>query len=224
MGFSVSEIFVQGRFETDRRALLQALGLARGSSIFNLDLKQARLDIVGLPWIKSATIERQLPNVIYLSIEERRPLALWQNDGRFELIDVNGRIIPARNVGRFGNLINVVGLEAPLFTSMLFDTLALAPELAIRVKAAIRVGKRRWDIQLDNRVKVLLPEANMTVAWVQLAEFQERYRLLDDDVLSVDLRLKDRIVIKRPLGALQNLKLGISTNLIFPQIIRHNKI
>ena len=197
VGFAVSEIFVEGRMETEKAALLASLHLTRGAPILSLDLKQARARVIALPWVRTAVIERQLPDVIHLRLQERRPLALWQNQGRFSLIDTRGHPIPLSDIGRFSNLVVVVGRDAPRNAAALLDTLAVAPELARKVKAAVRVGGRRWDIQLENRVDVKLPEADAIAAWVQLAEMQDRHQLLDTDVSVIDLRLPDRIIVRQ---------------------------
>ena len=199
-GFSVSEIFVEGRIETEKAALLASLQLDRGAPILSFDLKQARARVIALPWVRTAVIERQLPNVIHLKLEERRPLALWQNKGRFSLIDTRGHLIPLSDIGRFNNLVVVVGRDAPRNAAALLDTLAVAPELARKVKAAVWVGERRWDVQLENRIDVKLPEANAIAAWVQLAEMQDRHQLLDTEISVIDLRLPDRIIVRQAPG------------------------
>ena len=221
-GFSVTEIFVQGRIETSKKILLQALRLHRGTPILTFDPEPALERITALPWVRTAVIERQLPDLVYLSLVERRPLALWQNQGRFALIDTRGEIIPLLDVGRFSNLIIVVGWDAPKYASQLLDTLAVAPELAKRVKAAVRVGGRRWDIQMDNKVEVRLPESNSMAAWVQLAEMQRRHRFLEKDVMSVDLRLPDRIILRRVLGVEKTITptLGSNSNQSKPKLRR----
>ena len=196
-GFSVREIFVQGRIQTNKDTLLQALRLSRGAPILTFNPEEALARVTALPWIDTAVIERALPDVVYLFLVERRPLALWQHKGRFSLIDTRGGIIPLLDVGRFSNLIIVVGRDAPKHASKLLDTLALAPELAKRVKSAVWVGGRRWDIQMDNDVEVLLPESEAIAAWVQLAEMQEQHRFLEKDVATVDLRLPDRIILRQ---------------------------
>ena len=196
-GFAVSEIFVEGRVETDKAALLASLQLTRGAPILSLDLNEARARVIALPWVRTAEIERQLPNVIHLELQERRPLALWQSQGRFSLIDTLGHLIPLSDIGRFGNLVVVVGRDAPRNAAALLDTLAVAPELARKVKAAVRVGGRRWDVQLKNRIDVKLPEADAIAAWVQLAEMQDRHQLLDTDISVIDLRLPDRIIVRQ---------------------------
>ena len=199
-GFSVSEIFVEGRIETEKAALLASLQLDRGTPILSFDLKQARARVIALPWVRTAVIERQLPNVIHLKLEERRPLALWQNKGRFSLIDTRGHLIPLSDIGRFSNLVVVVGRDAPRNAAALLDTLAVAPELARKVKAAVWVGERRWDVQLENRIDVKLPEADAIAAWVQLAEMQDRHQLLDTEISVIDLRLPDRIIVRQAPG------------------------
>ena len=94
----------------------------------------------------------------------------------------------------------VVGRDAPRNTAALLDTLAVAPELARKVKAAVWVGERRWDVQLENRIDVKLPEANAIAAWVQLAEMQDRHQLLDTEISVIDLRLPDRIIVRQAPG------------------------
>jgi len=200
-GFAVSEIFVEGRVETEKEELLRSLRLSRGAPILALDIDRALERVISLPWVRTAVIERQLPDVIHLKLEERRPLALWQNKGRFTLIDTRGEPIPLPNVGRFSSLVVVVGRDAPLNAANLLDTLAVAPELARKVKAAVRVGGRRWDVQLENKVDVRLPESGAVAAWVQLAEMQNRHQLLDKDVTVVDLRLPDRIIVRQVPGS-----------------------
>ena len=200
-GFAVSEIFVEGRVETEKEELLNTLRVSRGAPILALDIDHALQRVTALPWVRTAVIERQLPDVIHLKLEERRPLALWQNKGRFTLIDTRGEPIPLKKVGRFSDLVVVVGRDAPLNAADLLDTLAVAPELARKVKAAVRVGGRRWNVRLKNEVDVKLPEAGTIDAWVQLAEMQNRHQLLDKDVTVVDLRLPDRIIVRQVPGS-----------------------
>ena len=92
LGFTVQEILVVGRRETSRQDLLRAVKLSRGAPILSFDLGSAKERLEALPWIREATIERMLPDTIILNLVERRPLALWQRQGRFSLIDQKGVI------------------------------------------------------------------------------------------------------------------------------------
>ena len=196
-GFAIKEIYVRGRIETNKKTLISALRLKQGMPKFSFDPNAAITRLIGLPWISTAVVERQLPDVIYISLVEREPLVLWQNNGQFNLIDTRGEIIPNQNIGRFNNLKIVVGRDAPKHASKLLETLSVVPELAKRVKAAIRVGDRRWDIQMDNDLEIFLPESEAVSAWVQLAELQELHNFLESDVAIVDLRMPDRIILRQ---------------------------
>jgi cell division protein FtsQ len=200
VGFAVDEIFVEGRVESERKNILAALRLKRGAPILAFDPIAAKQRIELLPWIKSASIERQLPDVIHLKIVERRPMALWQRQGKFSLIDTDGQVIKLKRIARFGGLIVVVGRDAPAHAANLFETLATQPLLAKRVKAAVRVGGRRWNLHLANKVSIRLPENETKMAWRQLADMEKEHGLLERGLVSVDLRLPDRIVVREKTG------------------------
>lgn len=196
-GFAVREVYVKGRIETNKELLLNTLRLKRGAPILAFDPDAALERVTSLPWIRTAVIERQLPDVVYLSLVERKPLALWQYKGDFTLIDTSGEIIPLNNISGYRDLKIVVGWDAPKHASNLLGILAVAPELAKRVKAAVRVGGRRWDIKMDNGLEIYLPELEPVSAWVQLAELQELHNVMEGDIAIVDLRLPDRIILRQ---------------------------
>src|SRR3546814_6102657 len=79
---------------------------------------------------------------------------------------------------------------------MLMAVMNSGAELRERVTAAVRVGGRRWNIQIEGRIDVRLPEADAAGAWAQLARIERQQGLLSRDVLIVDLRLPDRLVVR----------------------------
>ncbi len=197
LGFRIEEILVTGRGETSQKDLLAAVGLHRGAPIFAFDPAAARAKIEALPWVKSATVERMLPNTVVLRIRERRPLAIWQSEGRFALIDGEGRIIKRDGLERYAGMLLVVGEDAPSHTADLVRMLAVEPTLRDRVKAAVRVGGRRWNVRLKNDVDVRLPEENPAEAWKRLAEYDRRHGVLERDVQILDLRIPDRLIVRK---------------------------
>ena len=196
-GFLVRNVLVEGRFETPRRTLLKALRLERGAPIFAFDPKAARLRVEALPWVEKVVIERQLPDVVHLSLRERRPLALWQRGGKFFLLDSKGELIPVKDVGAYNNLIVIIGKGAPKKAVELFNLLATERKLASQVIAAVRVGGRRWNLHLNNNIEIWLPEEDANVAWRHLAMLNHKHNLLLKDLIAVDLRLPDRVVIRK---------------------------
>jgi cell division protein FtsQ len=69
-------------------------------------------------------------------------------------------------------------------------------DLAKRVKAGVLVAGRRWDIEMTNGVMVKLPEENPGAGVETLLRLQREARVLDRDVMSIDLRARDRVVVR----------------------------
>ena len=195
-GLTVGEVLVEGRQETPANQVLAALDVQRGTPLFAFSPDLARERLLSLGWVKDARVERRLPDTIFVSIEERHPSAIWQNLGNFSLVDEAGAVIGGSDFARFGNLRVIVGDDAPAHFTELFRVLDAEPALATRVKAAVRVGGRRWNLQLDNGVMVLLPETGIAEAWARLADAAAAGALLDREIARIDLRSPDRLIVR----------------------------
>lgn len=199
-GFIVEDVLVIGRQETSRSRLLSAVGIERGAPILAFDPGTAKRRIEALPWVKSATVSRRLPDTIVVRLVERKALAIWQNKGTFSLIDQDGEVIADDQLDRFLHLVLVVGDDAPAHAVPLLELLWKEPELGTRVKSAIRVGQRRWNVRLDNGIDVRLPEVDPAGAWSRLADYERRHQLLGRDISTLDLRLPDRLIVQKSPG------------------------
>ncbi len=196
-GLRIDDIYVTGRSQTPRPKLLAALKLTRGAPMFGFDPEAARHRVEQLPWVRHAVVERMLPDTVVLHITERKPLALWQNKGAFQLIDERGEVILKSGLERFSDLPVVVGPDAPTHAMALLTTLKSEPELMARVRAAVRVSGRRWNLVLENGIDVQLPEDDPAGAWLRLAEYERQHKVLARDVEVLDLRLPDRLIVRK---------------------------
>ncbi|MDT7950577.1 MAG: FtsQ-type POTRA domain-containing protein [Acetobacteraceae bacterium] len=203
-GLVVKDIRIEGRDKTPENFLRAALGINKGDKLLAFSLDAARARIEKLTWVQHATVERHLPGTIVVRLEERRPFAVWQNNGKFQLIDRTGEVVvaqdPAKDADAFKTLPLVVGAGAPEAAATLLDDLATLPSLRSRVVAAVRVGERRWNLHLSNGADVLLPEGAEGPAMTKLMELQASEALLDRPLQVVDMRLPDRLVV-RPTAA-----------------------
>ncbi len=200
LGLSVQEIFVEGRGETPGADVLEVLDVSRGTPILTFDPALAKADLEKLPWVRTAAVERRLPDTVYVRLKERRPLALWQHHGKYALIGDDGQEIGGTDIARFGHLPVVVGDDAPRHAAGLLSLLSTEPDLERRVVAAVRVGERRWNLRIDagadRTIEVQLPEINPAAAWSRLAEAVRAAGLFERNVVNVDLRLPDRLVVR----------------------------
>lgn len=200
LGLTVRQVMAEGRIETSQADVLAALGVRGGEPILSIDPAAARARIEALPWVRSAAVERRLPDTIRVRLLERRAMAWWQKDGKMMLIDRSGEVIKTQPQQRYADLIVLVGDDAPQHAAALIDMLAREPDLAARVRAAVRVGQRRWNLKVDNAIDVRLPEEGADAAWAKLGELERKNRILSRDIEAVDLRLPDRLIVQTKSG------------------------
>lgn len=199
-GIRVEEVLLEGRQNESSAQIMRALGIARGAPLLTVDLKSARTRLEELPWIRVASVEREFPDTVRVRIVERRPLALWQRKNELVLVDEEGGVITSRKLERFPDLLVLVGKDAPMHATTLLSILAHEPGLKQRVNAAVRVGDRRWNIRMDNGVYVRLPENDALSAWRRFARLERRHKLLKQDLLSIDLRIPDQLIVRTRAG------------------------
>ncbi len=196
LGLRIDEVLIEGRKRTEGAEILERLGLARGVAILSVDPQEAKQSLEALPWVRRAAVERQLPDTIYIRLQEREPMALWQEQGTIRVIDQLGEIIPGIEPRRYAHLPMVVGPDAAAHAANLIDVVNSEPDLRERVTSAVRVAGRRWNIQIEGRIDVRLPEDDAGAAWSQLAKIERQQGLLSRDVVVIDLRLPDRLVVR----------------------------
>jgi len=195
-GLRIGQVRIEGRAQTPEPLLNAALGVITGQPILAFSVAEARARLESLSWVQSATVSRRLPGTIVVDLVERRPFAVWQNQGKFTLVDRDGRAVPDQDIAAFGQLPLVVGTGAAAAAAGLLDALEKYPAIQSHVVAAVRVGDRRWNLHLTNGGDVLLPEGQAPAALARLAELQQEHALLDRPLQVIDLRLPDRMVLR----------------------------
>lgn len=202
-GFVVERIDVRGAANIPVQDLHGALGVSVGDPVFGFNIDDARNRVSALGWVQSVSVARELPDGVTVDIVERVPFAVWQNDGVFRLVDRAGFVITDRRMERFAKLPLVVGDGAAEAAADLVATLATEPALNDAVRAAVRVGGRRWDIIFENGMRARLPESGESRAWNRLARLVRSHALLDRAVHVVDLRVEDRLYMRLTKDAAQ---------------------
>ena len=195
-GLRVRNVMVEGRVETAAADILAALGAERGSPLLGIDVAAAKARLESLPWIKSAMVERRLPDTLHVRVEERRPFALWQLGKRLSVIDRDGVVIVRDDVARFADRPLVVGEGAGSRAAEIVDLLASEREMRAQVDAAVLVSGRRWNLRLKGGIEVRLPEEGVAEAWRRLARMVREEALLTRAVTIIDLRQPDRAIVR----------------------------
>ena len=215
MGMRIGDILVAGRQRTNPVEISQILEPYYGQNTLSVDISAIQQRLQSLPWVREATVSRQLPDRLTTRLAEHRPVALWQpttlvpvsrsvSDGAAPeqlprgpaLVSDQGDIIRVGAVYPFRHLPILSGSGAPAAAPDLLRLIAGEPTLAALFTGAERVDGRRWNVFIDGRVEVRLPEIDAAAAWHRLARLQREQRLLTRAIEAVDLRLDDRIVVR----------------------------
>lgn len=204
MGFCVRDVMVQGRRFAPTDRILQAVNLKKGDAIFLKSPAAIKEDLEKIPWVKKASVQRRLPHDLFIDLEERQPIALWQHQKIHYLVDASGVVISNEKLMEFSKLPIIVGGDAPLHAPKILALLDKFPDIQKRVTALVRVGGRRWDLQLDHKITVKLPELKSEEAFARLLLVIQQDKLHASDVSVVDLRLPHQMIMRlSPTGAVK---------------------
>ena len=195
-GFIVTEIQFAGNHHLTDQSLQATLSVNPGTPMAAVDIDAARRRIEGLEWVRASELRRVLPDQLRLRIVEREPIALWQRNKDFIVVDALGEPIEDVAIERFGHLPLIVGEGAPGAFKDLWDFFGFETNFTHQIEAATWVARRRWNLRLANGLEIFLPEGKFGVAWDHLSEAVDMEKLLSMDLLSVDLRKTGQIVVE----------------------------
>jgi cell division protein FtsQ len=196
VGMAAEDISITGLEHHEPQQLLAAIGVDPGGSLIGFDAGHARRILEGLDWVEAAKVQRLFPNQLAIEIREREPFAIWQRGNAYYVIDKSGSAMSGLAASELVRLPLVTGEGANTAAAELINQLAAYPDIVLQVKAAARVGKRRWTLYLDSGITVQLPEKGWQEALATADELNRTQRLLSRGIRSVDLRLAGRVIVE----------------------------
>lgn len=194
-GMAADDVRISGLVHQDPETVLAAVGVKPGGSLIGFDAIRARNILENLDWVKSAKVQLSFPNQLEIEVAEREPFAVWQRDGAYYVIDSEGVAMSSIAPSNLPTLPLVTGEGAQTAVAELVNQLEAHPALQSRVRAAARVGQRRWTLYLDTGVRVALPERDVEAALVRAERLDTLLGLYDKGVSLVDLRVGGRIIV-----------------------------
>jgi cell division protein FtsQ len=197
-GYAAQEIRISGLEWQSPPAVLAAVGVTPGGPLIGFQPAEARRALEGLDWVESARVQRLFPNQLEIRLVERQPFAIWQREGWFHVIDEAGVTLTGIDPGDVPGLPVVTGAGAQTAVAQLVNHMEAHPGLRSKLKAAGRVGARRWNLYFDGPVKALLPEHGLEKALAVLGDLDQFHGILDRRVDAIDLRLAGSVVFSPP--------------------------
>jgi cell division protein FtsQ len=202
-GFRIAAVSLTGQKEVSRAEVLAIAGVTGRVSLLFLDAEAARTRLMANPWIADAAVLKLYPDRLRISVTEREAFALWQKDGNVSVIAADGTVLEPFIEDRYRNLPLLVGNGAERAGHDFIAVLERFPEIRAVLSASIFVAERRWNLRLSNGLDVRLPEAGVEQALERLVALDRDKKLLSRDIISVDLRLPDRVTVRLSDAAAQ---------------------
>lgn len=195
-GFGLDKVTIDGIARLPEARILEIAGISPLNSLAFLGVAEIRDRLLAEPFIKSAEVRKLYPRDLAITIAERQPYALWQLNGELFVIAADGTPIDKLRDPTLVDLPLVVGERANLQAGSYVALLEAAGPLRAKIRAGMLVSGRRWTLKMQNGLDVRLPEEGTAGAIARLVRFDREAGLLDKDVLAIDLRQPDRIVVR----------------------------
>jgi len=176
-------------------------------SYFDLDIKYLHKVVNEIPAVASAAIKISVGGVLQINVTEKSPAFIWRKDNVMSVIDETGSFIRIANSRvDYPKLPLVVGEAADLAVSEISSLMQANEYFKDHVRAFIRVGERRWDLILENNVRIMLPQREFLAAFDRLMLMNEAGSLLSGRLSNIDMRLVVRPTVRVDTVSVDPLK------------------
>ena len=196
LGFSIKAVTITGTRELSEAEILKLAGIGPRNSLVFLNVADLRARLKAVPLIREASVSKLYPNRLLIEVEERQPTALWQKNGMVSIIAADGTPIDDMRDPRFEHLPLIVGDGANAKLADYLGILDACGDLRDRIRAGLYVAGRRWTLKTVAGLEIALPEKEPADAIARLAILEHEGRILEKDVISIDLRIPGRVIAR----------------------------
>lgn len=182
--------------ETSPDEIVAALGIAVGDRMVELDLGGAAQGVARLPWVDRATVRREWPGRVRVSVTERQPLTYVEFGERYALVDGRRRVlafVPTRPDG----WVELVGVEVPAAAGHHLSDEA-TPAIAVIESLDAELAERVSQVEIVKREVELVLDSGLVVAFGRAEEVAEKLVALRTMLQQVDLAGASAIDLRVP--------------------------
>ena len=195
--FMIKVASIDGSSDELANEIREILPLDFPVSYFDLDIKYLHKVVNKIPAVASAAIKISVGGVLQINVTEKSPAFIWRKDNVMSVIDETGSFIRIANSRvDYPKLPLVVGEAADLAVSEISSLMQANEYFKDHVRAFIRVGERRWDLILENNVRIMLPQREFLAAFDRLMLMNEAGSLLSGRLSNIDMRLVVRPTVR----------------------------
>ena len=212
--FMIKVASVDGASDELAHEIREIMPLNFPVSYFDLDIKYLHKVLNDIPAVASAAIKVTVSGVLQIDISERIPAFIWRKDDVISVIDEKGEFIRlATSRLDYPELPLVIGEAANLSIADISSLMEDNQYFLDQVRAFVRVGERRWDLVLDNNLRIMLPQAEFLAAFDRLMLMSESGSLFSNQLSSIDMRLVERPTVRMGAASVDRLTYNSSGDL-----------
>ena len=188
-------LIVLGNNYIDKKSLIYELKtkLDEGKNSNNLNLISDILNKKNL--IKKFIITKTSNNLITIKIEEKNIIGLLNIENNNYLIDEFNNIIETKITPNLFHLPVFIGKNSNKNASVILN-LIKESDINLNYLSFSFVDQRRWNINLKNGVKILLPETKVLDTLKLLNKVVSKYNILNGNFIEIDLRIYGKYFLK----------------------------
>ena len=188
-------LIVLGNNYIDKKSLIYELKtkLDEGKNSNNLDLISNILNKKNL--IKKFIITKTSNNLITIKIEEKNIIGLLNIENNNYLIDEFNNIIETKITPNLFHLPVFIGKNSNKNASVILN-LIKESDINLNYLSFSFVDQRRWNINLKNGVKILLPETKVLDTLKLLNKVISKYNILNGNFIEIDMRIYGKYFLK----------------------------
>ena len=195
--FMIKVASVDGASDELAHEIREIMPLDFPVSYFDLDIKYLHKVLNDIPAVASAAIKVTVSGVLQIDISERTPAFIWRKDDVISVIDEKGKFIRlATSRLDYPELPLVIGEAANLSIADISSLMEDNQYFLDQVRAFVRVGERRWDLVLDNNLRIMLPQTEFLAAFDRLMLMNHTGSLFSNQLSTIDMRLVERPTVR----------------------------
>jgi len=205
--FQLDETVVKGCKKIDSQEVIELAGIVPSMNVLSANLKKMARRIETNPWVKDASVGRELPNRLVVEVREREAVALMRDDVDIYIVDRDGEVFKSFDMTDHVDLPVLVGFweKGKVKESLLKEAVELSRCLKRggRFPAVEDVSEIQGDeifglsINTNNRMLLCLgfDEYDRKIDQLQKILPDLATRVREGSFLRVDLQDYDRVVV-----------------------------
>ena len=145
--------------------------------------------------IKKFIITKTSENLLIIKIEEKNIIGITKYKNKNYLIDDFNNLIEAKITPNLFNLPIFIGKNSNKNANVILR-LIRENDINLKFTSFSLIDERRWNINLNNGVKILLPENKVLDTLKLLKKINSEYDILKGNFIEIDLRIHGKYFLK----------------------------